>query len=107
MPGDAAQHVDRRSLRIAMGPELIMPSEWLPMIWGDDEPVFTDEAQMQAVLGGILSRYNQIRHQIANGTFEPILWSDADGTVIGTEWAEGFMQGCQPARYKMGAIVQI
>jgi len=77
------------------------------MIWGDDEPVFTDEAQMQAVLGGILSRYNQIRHQIANGTFEPILWSDADGTVIGTEWAEGFMQGCQPARYKMGAIVQI
>ena len=28
---------------IAIGPELIMPSEWLPVIWGDDEPVFTDE----------------------------------------------------------------
>jgi uncharacterized protein len=78
---------------IAIGPELIMPSEWLPMIWGDDEPVFTDEAEMQAVLGGILSRYNQIRHEITNGTFEPILWSDADGTTIGTDWAEGFMQG--------------
>jgi hypothetical protein len=48
---------------------------------------------LQAVLGGILSRYNQIRHEIANGTFEPILWSYADGTVIGTDWAEGFMQG--------------
>src|SRR5215831_7519944 len=67
---------------IAIGPEVIMPSEWLPVTGGDDEPVFTDEAQMQAVLGGILSRYNQIRHEIANGTFEPILWSDADGTVI-------------------------
>lgn len=78
---------------IAIGPELVMPSEWLPVIWGDDEPVFTDEAEMQAVLGGILSRYNQIRHEIANGAFEPILWSDADGTVIGTDWAEGFMQG--------------
>ena len=22
-----------------------------------------------------------------------MLWSDADGTVIGTDWAEGFMQG--------------
>jgi hypothetical protein len=33
------------------------------------------------------------RHEIANGLFEPILWSDADGTVIGTDWAEGFMQG--------------
>ena len=78
---------------IAVGPELVMPSEWLPVIWGDDEPVFTDEAEMQAVLGGILSRYNQIRHEITNGTFEPILWSDADGTPIGTDWAEGFMQG--------------
>jgi uncharacterized protein len=78
---------------IAVGPELVMPSEWLPVIWGDDEPVFADEAQMQAVLGGTLSRYNQIRHEIASGTFEPILWSDADGTAIGTDWAEGFMQG--------------
>jgi uncharacterized protein len=78
---------------IAVGPELVMPSEWLPVIWGDEEPIFADEAQMQAVLGGILSRYNQIRHEITNGTFEPILWSDADGTAIGTDWAEGFMQG--------------
>src|SRR5215471_1493164 len=30
---------------IAIGPELVMPSEWLPVIWGDDEPVFTDEAR--------------------------------------------------------------
>ena len=25
---------------IAIGPELIVPSEWLPAIWGGDEPVF-------------------------------------------------------------------
>jgi uncharacterized protein len=78
---------------IAVGPELVMPSEWLPVIWGGGEPVFADEAQMQAVLGGILSRYNQIRDEIASGTFEPILWSDADGIAIGADWAEGFMQG--------------
>ena len=48
------------------------------MIWGDDDPVFADEAQMQPVLGGILSRYNQIRHEIMNGTFEPILSNDAE-----------------------------
>jgi len=41
---------------IAIGPEIVMPSEWLPLIGGNDEPVFADEAQMQAVLGGILSR---------------------------------------------------
>jgi uncharacterized protein len=64
----------------------------------DSEPGWQGDAssrgaELGAVLGGILSRYNQIRHEIANGTFEPILWSDADGTVIGTDWAEGFMQG--------------
>ena len=78
---------------IAIGPEVIMLSEWLPVIWGYDEPVFTDEAEAQAVLGGILSRYNTIHHEIANGIFEPLLWSDVDGTVIGTDRAEGFMQG--------------
>ena len=25
---------------IVVGPELIMPSEWLPVIWGDEEPEF-------------------------------------------------------------------
>ena len=28
---------------IAVGPELILPSEWLPVIWGGDEPVFDTE----------------------------------------------------------------
>ena len=25
---------------IAIGPEVVMPSEWLPQVWGGDEPVF-------------------------------------------------------------------
>ena len=25
---------------IVTGPELIMPSEWLPLVWGGDDPVF-------------------------------------------------------------------
>ena len=28
---------------IAVGPELILPSEWLSVIWGGDEPVFDTE----------------------------------------------------------------
>jgi hypothetical protein len=49
-----------------------------------------DEAEMQAVLGGILRRYSQIRQEITNGTFEPILWSNAAGTAIGR--AEGLIK---------------
>src|SRR5713226_10236256 len=51
---------------IAIGPELVLPSEWMPVIWGGEEPVFADDAEMQAVLGAIMSRYNEILHQIAD-----------------------------------------
>lgn len=77
---------------LAIGPELVMPSEWLPVVWGGEEPVFADEGEAQAVMGGIFSRYNQILRQVEDGTFEPIFWTASDGTVIAADWAEGFVQ---------------
>ena len=78
---------------VAIGPELVMPSEWLPIVWGGEEPVFADDGEAQAVIGGIMSRYNAILRDVADGNFEPILWITADDIVIATDWAEGFMQG--------------
>lgn len=75
---------------VAIGPETIMPSEWLPLVWGGEDPVFDDGQQAQAVLGGIMSRYNQIVSQVADGTFQPILWTTPDGDLIATDWVEGF-----------------
>jgi hypothetical protein len=34
---------------IAIGPELVMPSEWLPHVWGGEEPMFDDPAQATAI----------------------------------------------------------
>lgn len=75
---------------LAVGPELIMPSEWLPVVWDGEEPVFADEREAQAVMGGILSRYNEILRQVEDGTVQPLVWEDTDGTVIPFDWAEGF-----------------
>jgi uncharacterized protein len=76
---------------IAIGPELVMPSEWLPYVWGGEDPVFDDQAQASAVLGAIMGRYNAILREIEAGTFEPLVWQAPDGTVIAADWAEGFM----------------
>jgi uncharacterized protein len=76
---------------IAVGPELVMPSEWLPVVWGGEEPVFADGEEAQAVIGGILSRYNEILQGIERGAFEPIFWTTSDGAVIAADWAEGFL----------------
>jgi uncharacterized protein len=76
---------------IAIGPELVMPSEWLPHVWGGDEPVFDDPAQASAILGTIMGRYNMILCEVNTGAFGPIFWETQDGTVIAADWAEGFL----------------
>ncbi|UPT62996.1 MAG: UPF0149 family protein [Hyphomonadaceae bacterium JAD_PAG50586_4] len=45
---------------IAIGPELILPSEWFPLIWGINEPAFESADDAQKVLGAVMDRYNAI-----------------------------------------------
>src|SRR5215207_9340415 len=56
---------------IAIGPEVVMPSEWLPYVWGGEEPVFDDPAQASAILGTIMGRYNAILREVEAGAFGP------------------------------------
>ena len=61
-PGDCMglSDLDGFLTGIVVGPELILPSEWLPMIWGGERPEFTTEAEMRTVIGTIMGRYNEI-----------------------------------------------
>jgi len=49
---------------ILVCPDLIMPGEWLPMVWGgmktDAAPVFEDTKQVQQLVGLIMERYNAV-----------------------------------------------
>ena len=38
----------------------ILPSEWLPGLWGIEEPIFDDDAQIKAVLGAVIDHYNTL-----------------------------------------------
>src|SRR3954470_3795984 len=78
---------------IAIGPELVMPSEWLPAIWGGDEPVFESLAQAQTVIGTIMGRYNEILRALSTDpeAYAPLLWEGPDGEVIAADWAEGLV----------------
>jgi uncharacterized protein len=42
---------------VAIGPELVMPSEWLPVIWGKGEPEFESAEEAQSVIGAVMARY--------------------------------------------------
>lgn len=79
---------------VAIGPELIMPSEWMPHVWGGGEPEFDSPEEMQSVLGTIMGRYNEILRHLDEDpeAFAPIYWEDEDGEVIAEEWAAGFLE---------------
>ena len=76
---------------IVVGPETIMPSEWLPKIWGGGEPEFTDLAEAQKIVGAIMGRYNEIVHVLMDAPerFDPIFWDGRDGQIIVSDWAAG------------------
>ena len=78
---------------IVVGPELILPSEWMPMIWGGDEPEFETEEEMRTVLGTIMGRYNEIIACLDSEpqNFEPIFMEGPEGEVIASDWAAGFL----------------
>ena len=78
---------------IVVGPELILPSEWLPVIWGGEEPEFTTETEMRTVLGTIMGRYNEIVACLADDPddLDPIFWEGPEGEVIASDWAGGFL----------------
>lgn len=79
---------------LAAGPETIPPSEWLPLIWGGEEPRFDDEDEMRMVFGTILGRYNEIAALLDTDPeqFAPIYWENTDGSPIVTDWAVGFLE---------------
>ena len=78
---------------VVVGPELIPPSEWLPVIWGGAEPGFETEEEMRTVLGTIMGRYNDIAASFDSDAeeFDPIFWEGPEGEVIASDWAGGFL----------------
>jgi uncharacterized protein len=80
---------------VAIGPELIMPSEWLPVIWGESEPEFENMDGARRIIGTIMGRYNEILQaiQYEPDAYEPLFWETRDGQLLAADWAEGFMDG--------------
>jgi uncharacterized protein len=78
---------------IVIGPDLVAPSEWLPVIWGGEEPAFADINQAESVLGAIMGRYSQIGAGLEADPirFDPVFLGRREGRAIVADWAAGFL----------------
>src|SRR3954451_21245571 len=95
--GMALSDLDGFLTGILVGPELIMPSEWLPHVWGGQPPKFANDEQARVILSTIMGRYNEIAAALEAGpdAFDPVFWEDRDGAVIAADWAEGFREAIE------------
>jgi uncharacterized protein len=78
---------------IAVGPDLILPSEWMARIWGGKDPVFTSVDQARLIIGRIVGGYSEIVVHLEAGPdgFGPLFEDGPVGYPIVSDWAAGFM----------------
>lgn len=79
---------------VVIGPAPVPPSEFLPLVWGGEEPSFETAEEAESILGSILGRYNEIVESLEGDppSYAPVFWQDGLGNTITEDWAAGFMQ---------------
>lgn len=77
---------------VVVCPDLIMPSEWMGLIWGEEEgPVYDNLEQAQSINELIMGHYNDIIGQLDRGRYSPIFDIDTrNDDIVWELWLEGF-----------------
>lgn len=79
-------------------PEMIPPSEWLPLVLGEGDPGYRDEIQAQQTLGDLMALYNAVNDGVFTGAptlplgcdwREPVTQNFEDDAPM-CQWARGF-----------------
>jgi len=81
------------------GPDLVPPSEYLPVIWGDNmvlEDTFGAQPVLQDFLSLITRHWNVIADTLHSGeVFLPLLLEDEGRITRANDWATGFVRGME------------
>ena len=90
-------------------PKTVMPSEYLPEIWGGEETnefVLESKSDLQEFLSLIMRHWNATGHMLQSGdVFLPMLLDDESGIAHGNDWAAGFMRGMEMRRDSWMALM--
>ncbi|WP_289150238.1 UPF0149 family protein [uncultured Salipiger sp.] len=74
-------------------PELIPPSEWLPLVWAETgEAEFKDEATASVTIGAVMEHYNSVAEAMLESIWiDPIYEVDPNSDeVLWEPWIDGF-----------------
>ena len=91
------------------GPEIVRPSEYLPVICGNDmalEDSFGAHSVLQDFLSLIMRHWNVIADTLHSGDiFLPLLLEDENGISLANDWATGFRRGMEFHKEQWAALL--
>ena len=73
-------------------PDVILPSEWLPGVWGGEHE-FADVAEAEATIAAVMGHYNRIARELAEHPedYTPVFEIDPNGgETLWEPWIDGF-----------------
>ena len=83
------------------GPELIPPSEWIPMVFNNQEALYETQDEAEQVLQAMMALYNDCVRERTEGTvslppgceIRPWLMENMSTDAPLSQWAQGFSMG--------------
>jgi uncharacterized protein len=83
---------------VVSGPVTLLPSEWIPAIWGDFEPIWKADEEAEDILTLIVRHMNGIVWNLGESPddFEPMFLENTvnrDAPLVVDEWCEGYVRG--------------
>jgi uncharacterized protein len=93
-----ASELDGLLTAVVSGPVTIVPSRWLPAVWGDFEPTWNSLEEYQEFMSLVLRHMNDIAARLVEEpqTFEPMYLENVvsgDAVVVVDEWCQGYLRG--------------
>jgi uncharacterized protein len=83
---------------LACAPVTIMPSTWMPAIWGGEQllPDWESEDEITPFSYGIIHHYNAVIQDLLGQVYEPLFLesraTDSDLLIV-DDWCQGFLRG--------------
>ena len=83
---------------LACAPDTVLPSRWMPAIWGDADqaPAWQDKHEINDFTRAVFTFYNHVMQSMNEDDYEALfLEREAEGKThtIVDEWCEGFLRG--------------
>lgn len=83
---------------IVSGPNVVPPSTWLPVVWGEEEPVWESVDEFQRVFSLVVRHMNSVARSLEAGLehFEPLFNEHrvkGEAHLVVDDWCYGYMMG--------------